>query len=124
MTKNKKIFVVIADFDNAEIQESTLDNYVEEYGKSAHRDAKASIIRIVEDKNAFNSFSVKEFKNGAYNSSGKNVIDAGIAYATEQEAQEALDLFYEDYAKNNENAPCYFDNEEDAKENLAEFLES
>ena len=117
MTTNKKIFIV--DCDNSEIQESTMRDYIEEYGELAHDSAYASTIKIVEDEN---SFFVKEFKNGSSNSSnGKNVIDSGIGYDTEEEAEEALNLFYEDYAFYNSNAPVYYDTEEEAEEELADL---
>lgn len=115
MTTNKKIFIV--DCDNSEIQESTMCDYIEEFGEQAHDSAYASTIKIIQNEN---SFFVKEFKNGSSN--GKNVIDSGIAYDTEEEAEEALDLFYKDYASSNENAPIYYDTEKEAKEDLAEYL--
>lgn len=121
-TTTNKIFIVINDFDNSEVEESTMYDYVERYGKEGHDMSFSCTIKIIKKTNS-SEFIVKKFKNGDTYSNGTNVIDDGVVYSTEQKAQNALNDFYKEYAKNNESAPAYFDNEAEALEALEELKE-
>ena len=51
-TTTNKIFIVTNDFDNSEIEESTMTDYIERYGKEGHKMTFACSIKIVKKTNS------------------------------------------------------------------------